>query len=97
MHKNLSDIKRRAGRLGGLARHIVGDSDQIAANARRGLQAWFERMALAIDPTLTGERLTRKIALLQREHMCRAALASARARRKNSSKNTQRENAARPK
>jgi len=94
MHETLSDVKRRAGRLGGLARHIVGDSDQIAANARRGLQARFERIALAIDPSLTGERLARKVALIQREHMCRAALASARARRKKS-KNPEREAAGR--
>ena len=71
-----------AARMGGLVLHIRHDSHEIAKRARRGLQARFEREALAIDPSLTGERLEAKVRLIQKLHMVRMGRASGKARRR---------------
>ncbi len=84
----VKSYSRAACRLGGLRLHVLHDSDKIAARARRGLDARFEREALALDPSLSGDALARKVALIRRAHMQRMALASVRARQANTARNT---------
>jgi len=71
-----------AARIGGLSLHIHGDSDEIAARARRGFDKRFENEALDLDPTLTGERLRKQVERLRRLYFTRLAAKSASARRK---------------
>jgi len=61
---------------------VYHDSAQIAARARRGLDAKFEREALRLHPELTGEALAKKVALIRRLHMTRLACLSVKARQK---------------
>ncbi len=72
--------RRSAARIGGLSLHLLHDSRAIAARARQGLEARFERDALAIDPTLTGRALEEKAALVRRLYYARLSNASVRAR-----------------
>lgn len=75
--------------------HVRHDSEEIAARARRGLEARFEREALAIDPCLSGNRLARKVDLIRRAHMQKMAAASVRSRRKRTAPKATKANAAR--
>ena len=72
--------RRLAARIGGLARHLYGDSDVIAARARRGLEEKFRR---EVDPDglLTPRELERKVKIARRLYFTRLALRSAKVRR----------------
>ena len=74
--------RRLAARIGGLALHLSGDSEAIAACARRGLAAKFEREADP-DGTLPPHERARRVELVRRLYFARLAKASvaARARR----------------
>ncbi len=74
--------RRSAARIGGLSLHVLRDSRAIAAKAREGLEAKFQRDALAIDPTLTGRALEEKVAAVRRLYYARLTDASVRAREK---------------
>jgi hypothetical protein len=67
--------RRLAARIGGIALHLRHDSNAIAARARAGLFAKFERMADP-DGRLTPEARAKKAKLLLRQHMSRLALKS---------------------
>ena len=71
--------RRLAARIGGIALHLRHDSKLIAARARAGLLAKFERMA---DPegVLDQEARLKRAKLLMRQHMSRLALKSVRSR-----------------
>ena len=71
--------RRLAARIGGIAVHLRHDSNAIAARARAGLVAKFERMADP-DGRLTPEARAKKAKLLLRQHMSRLALKSIRKR-----------------
>ena len=75
--------RRLAARIGGLSLHLYGDSDAIAARARRGLDEKFRR---EVDPTgtLSPSELERKVHIALRLHFARLAMLSAAARRKRS-------------
>jgi hypothetical protein len=71
-------------RIGGLALHIRHDSREIAARARRGLEAKFVREALEIDPELQGRALDQKVGLIKKLYYTRLAQKSSKSRsRKN--------------
>ena len=76
--------RRLAARIAGLSLHALRDSNAIASRARRGLEEKFRLQALSIDPSLTGEALGKKAAILKRLHFTKLAARSAkvRARRK---------------
>jgi hypothetical protein len=65
--------KRTRARIGGLALHIKRDSYEIARNARKGFDRKFVDEALAIDPSLTGHRLEKKVQLLRSLHFTKLA------------------------
>jgi hypothetical protein len=73
--------RKLAARIGGIALHLRHDSNQIAAHARAGLLARFERLA---DPEhrLGPEARAARAKLMMRQHMTRLALASIEARRR---------------
>lgn len=73
--------RRLAARIGGIALHLRHDSNQIAARARSGLLARFERLA---DPELKlgPQARAARAKLMMRQHMTRLALASIEARRR---------------
>jgi hypothetical protein len=73
--------RRLAARIGGISLHLYGDSDEIAARARHGLDEKFRR---EIDPegVLTPAQLDKKLKLARRLHFTRLAKKSADARRK---------------
>lgn len=73
--------RRLAARIGGIAVHLRHDSNLIAARARAGLLARFERLA---DPELRlgPEARAARAKLMMRQHMTRLALASIDARRR---------------
>lgn len=73
--------RRLAARIGGIALHLHHDSNAIAARARAGLFAKFERMA---DPEGMLDRETRlkRAKMLMRQHMSRLALKSIQKRTK---------------
>ena len=73
--------RRSAARIGGLSLHAQGDSEAIAARARRGLERKFVDQALSVDPTLEGERLERKVATIKRLFYARLGRISAEKRR----------------
>ena len=72
--------RRSAARIGGLSLHAQGDSEAIAARARRGLERKFVNEALSVDPSLTGERLERKVATIRRLYDVRLGRLSAKSR-----------------
>ena len=74
------DKRRLAARIAGLTLHAYGSSDEIAARARKGLETRFEREALEVDPTLTGQTLERKVEQIKRLYFTRLAQRSAQAR-----------------
>lgn len=78
--------RRLRARIGGLSLHVRHDSNEIAANARAGLEARFVREALEIDSTLRGKALEKKIELIKSLHYTRLALKSATSRRKRKGK-----------
>jgi hypothetical protein len=69
------------GRVGGLTTHAKHSSDEIAARARAGFNARFER---EVDPdgTLPVPERARRAEYARKAHFARLALASARARSK---------------
>ena len=73
--------RRLAARIGGLSLHLYGDSDAIAARARRGLDEKFRR---EVDPdgVLTTRQLEKKLKLARRLYYARLAKRSADARRR---------------
>ncbi len=75
-----SERQQRA-RLGGLACSLRHDPRTYTANARAAQLAALERQ---VDPdgTLDPDERDRRVAVAQRERMCRMAFASARARSK---------------
>ena len=73
-------FKSAAARIGGLSLHIDGDSYAIAARARAGLQAKFEREADP-DGTLAPEERARRVELVRRRHYARVGLKAAKTRR----------------
>lgn len=82
-------IRVAVGRVGGLTTHSRHDSNAIAANARTGLEARFEREvvehAAAQGETLTPGELARRAECARRAFYARLALKSALARRKTGS------------
>ena len=72
--------RRLAARIGGLSFHLYGDSDAIAARARRGLDDKFRR---EVDPdgVLTAKQLAKKLKLARSLHFAKLAKKSADARR----------------
>ena len=76
-----ANARRLAARIGGLSLHVQGNSDEIAARARLGLDEKFRREALAVSPDLTGAALERKIKLVKSLYYSRLALKSTRSRR----------------
>ena len=72
--------RRLAAKIGGLSLHLYGDSDAIAARARRGLEAKFLR---EVDPDglLPPGLLERKLKIAKRLYFARLAHRSAKARR----------------
>ena len=77
-----SDEARLKGRVGGLATIVRYGSDAIAARARAGLRARFEREADPNGDLPIAER-QRRADLVQRAYYARLALQSAQARRRN--------------
>jgi type IV secretory pathway TrbL component len=79
--------RRAQARVGGLAVHVKYGSDVIAARARAGFRARFEREA---DPTgeLPASERSARATLLMRLHMARLALTRARKRFRGSQENT---------
>ena len=78
--KSSAATRRLSARIGGLSLHVQGNSDEIAARARQGLDEKFRREALAVAPDLTGTALERKIKLVKSLYYSRLALKSARSR-----------------
>ena len=76
-------VKAAAGRIGGLTRAARYTPDELVRNARAGFIAKFEREADP-DGVLTPKERARRADALYRAHMTRLAMASAKARRKNS-------------
>jgi hypothetical protein len=72
--------KNLTARIGGLTLHAYGDSREISARARYGLEESFRNHALEIDPTLTGSDLESKIKTLKSLHYTRLAKKSAASR-----------------
>jgi len=72
--------RRLSARIGGLSLHLYGDSDAIAANARRGLDAKF-RKEVDPDGVLPPRALARKLKIARKLHFAHLALLSAKARR----------------
>ena len=77
--------RRLAARIGGLSLHLYGDSDAIAARARRGLDEKFRR---EVDPDgiLPPRVLKRKLKIARKLHFASLAKKSAKARRARSGK-----------
>ena len=73
--------RRLAARIGGLSLHLYGDSDAIAARARRGLDEKF-RHEVDPDGVLTPKQLAKKLKLARSLHFARLAKKSADTRRK---------------
>lgn len=71
----MADQARRklAARIGGLSCHLRHGSDAIAARARRGLEAKFEREADP-DNKLMPEERARRVTLIKRLYYSRIAL-----------------------
>ena len=65
--------KRMRARIGGLSLHVKRDSYAIAKNARKGFDKKFVDEALAIDPSLTGRRLDKKVQLLRNLYFTKLA------------------------
>lgn len=76
--------------------HATHDSKAIAANARKGFNARFEREARAGDPDglLSDTEISRRAELLRKAHFLRLALKSAQSRRKRSERVASRGSAA---
>ncbi|MCC7364851.1 MAG: hypothetical protein IT303_10815 [Dehalococcoidia bacterium] len=78
--------KQQVGRIGGLTTHATSDSSAIAARARAGLTARFEREvrehAVEKGEVLSDSELARRIEMTRRVYYARLALKSAEARRK---------------
>lgn len=54
----------------------------LTASARKGLDAKFERDAIALNPSLSGSNLKRAATALHRAHMLRMSLKAAQSRRR---------------
>ena len=78
--------KRTSARIGGLSLHAYGDSKAIAARARAGFERRFYERALAIDPTLRGVELEKKVQLLKSLHFTKLAHQRASKRKKRNPK-----------
>lgn len=78
-------LKVAAGRIGGLTLHANADSAAIAARARRGLDAKFERevreLALERGEVLTESEIHRRTELRRRAYYARLSMASVKARK----------------
>ena len=72
--------RRLVARIGGLSLHLHGDSDAIAAKARRGLDAKF-RKEVDPDGVLPPRVLARKLKIARKLRFTRLASLSAKARR----------------
>ena len=72
--------RRLAARIGGLSLHLYGDSDAIAARARRGLDEKFRR---EVDPdgTLPPRVLRQKLKIARSLHFALLGKKSAKTRR----------------
>jgi len=68
--------RRLAARIGGLSLHLYGDSNAIAARARRGLDEKF-RCEVDPDGVLTAKQLAKKLKLARSLYFARLAKKSA--------------------
>jgi hypothetical protein len=71
--------RRLAARIGGLSLHLYGDSNGIAARARKGLESKFER---EVDPEgqLSASELAKKVKIAKSLYYTRLALRSVKSR-----------------
>lgn len=78
--------KRQNAKIAGLTLHLRGNSAAIAARARKGLEARFVRDALALDPTLSGDKLAAKVRIVRKLFYLRIARRSAEIRARRASR-----------